>query len=72
MHKVKQPHSSKFRNILNEYVFKFTSTRKGELFCKFCDCFVKCVKRFMVEAHRRSEKHQRGLFHETENRKTFL
>jgi len=72
MPKVKQSISSKFRNILYEYASDFTSTRKGELFCKFCDCLVKSDKRFMVEAQRRSAKHQRGLFHEAENRKTFL
>jgi len=26
----------------------------------------------MVEAHRRSAKHQRGLFHKTESSQTFL
>jgi len=58
---VKQPNSSKVRSILQEY--GFTSTPKGELFCKFCDCLVKSDKRFMVEAHCRSAKHQRGWFH---------
>jgi len=38
---------------------------KGELFCKFCDSLLKSDKRFMVEAHYRSAKHQRGSFHET-------
>jgi len=72
MPKVKQLNSSKFRNILYEYASEFTSTRKVEIFCKFCDCLVKCDKRLMVEAHRRSAKHQRGLFRETENRKKFF
>jgi len=39
----------------------------GGLFCKFCDFLVKSDKRFMVEAHRRSAKHQRGSFHENES-----
>jgi len=52
MPKVKQPKSSKFRNILHEYAFEFTSTCKGEIFCRFCDCLVKCDKKFMMEAHR--------------------
>jgi len=38
MPKVKQPNSSKFQNMLYEYATEFTSTRKGEIFCKFCDC----------------------------------
>jgi len=64
MPEVKQPNSSKFQNILYEYASEFSSTRKGEIFCKFCDCLMKSDKRFMVEV--------RGSFHETENRKTFL
>jgi len=33
---------------------------------------VKRDKRFMVEAHRPSAKHERGSFHETERNQTFL
>jgi len=44
--------------------FKFSSTPKGEVLSKFCDYLVKSDKRFMVEAHCCSAKHQRGLFHE--------
>ena len=33
---------------------------------------MKSDKRFVVEAHRRSAKHQLGSFHETESRQTFL
>jgi len=39
MLRVKQPNSAKVRSILHEYASEFTSTPKGELFCKFCDCF---------------------------------
>jgi len=38
MPKVKQPNSAKVRSILHEYASEFTSTPKGELFCKSCDC----------------------------------
>jgi len=44
----------------------------GELFCKFCECLVKYDKRFMVESHHRSAKHQRGSYHKTESSQTFL
>jgi len=71
MPKIKQPNSSKVRSILHEYAYEFTSTPKGEIFCKFFDCLVKSDKRFMVEAHRRSTKHQRGTFHQTEGSQTF-
>jgi len=69
MPKVKQPNSSKVQSILHEYASEFTSTPKGELFCKFCGCLVKCDKRFMVETHRCSAKHH---LHETESSQTFL
>jgi len=45
-------------SILHAYASEFSSTPKGELFCKFCDCLVKSAKRFMVEAHHHSAKHQ--------------
>jgi len=35
MSKVQQPNSSKVPSILPEYASEFTSTSKGELFCKF-------------------------------------
>jgi len=72
MPKVKQPNFSKIRSILHEYGSEFTSTPKGESFCKFCDCLVKSNKRFVVEAHRRSAKHQPSSFHKTESCQIFL
>ena len=72
MPKFKQPNYSKVRSIRHEYASEFTSTPKGELFCKFCECFAKSDKKFMVEAHRRSAKYQRSSFHETESNQTFL
>ena len=58
--------------ILHEYASEFTSTPKCELFCKFCNCLVKSDKSFMVEAHCRNAKHQRGSFLETESSQTLL
>ena len=55
---------------MREYAFEFTSTPNSEIFCKFCDCIVKCDKK--LEAHRCSAKHQRGSFHETESSHIFL
>jgi len=58
--------------MLREFASEFTSTPKGELFCKFCECLVKSDKMFMVQAHHHSAKHQWGSFHETESSQTFL
>ena len=57
---------------MHEYASEFTSTPKGELFCKVCDCIVKCNKKFMVYSHRCSAKHQRGFLHEKTSTQTFL
>ena len=57
MPKVKQSYSSKVHSILHEYACEFTSTPKDELFCKVCDCIVKCNKKFMVDSHHDSAKH---------------
>jgi len=72
MSKVQQPNSSKVQSVLHEHASEFTSTAKGKLFCKLCDCLVKSDKRFVVEAYRRSAKHLGGSFHETESSQTFL
>jgi len=71
MPKVKQPNSLKVQSVLHDNVSEFTSTPKGGLVCKLCDCSVKSDKRFMVETHRRSAKHQRGSFHKIESSQTF-
>jgi len=72
MPKVKQSNSLKVQSILHAYTTECTSTPKGELFCKFCDCLLRSDKRFMVESHRRSAKYQRGLFQETATSQTFF
>jgi len=39
---------------MHECTFEFTTTREGDLFCKFCYRLMKSDKMFMVEAHRLS------------------
>jgi len=71
--KIKQPNpSSKYCCILHEYASELTSTPKGKLFCKFCNCLLRGDKWLMVETHYRIAKHQRGSFHETESSQTFV
>ena len=72
MPKVKKSYSSKVHSILHEYASEFTSTPKDELFCKVCDCKVKCDEKFMVDSHRGSAKHQRGFLHEKASTQAFL
>ena len=72
MPKVKQSYSFKVHSILHEYASEFTSTPKDELFRKVCDCIVKCDKKFMMDSHHGSAKHQRGFLHEKASTQTFL
>jgi len=72
MSKLKQQKSAKVQSMLHEYASEFISTPKAEIFCKFCDCLEREKwQKVLVEAHRHSAKHQRGLFHETESNQTF-
>jgi len=43
MPKVQQQKSAKVQSMLHEHAYEFTSTPKGEIFCKWCDC-LKSVK----------------------------
>ncbi|CAK8688417.1 unnamed protein product [Clavelina lepadiformis] len=61
MPKIKSPYTSKVNAVVHKYNSEFKSTPTGELYCRLCDYTVKCEKQFMVESHRKSEKHQRGL-----------
>ena len=73
MPKIKSSYSSKVKAVVNEHAFEFKSAPIGELYCKLCDCIVGCEKKFIVESHRHSVKHQNGLKRaETSTTPTFI
>ena len=57
MPKIKPSYPSKVKAVVNEHTSEFKSAPSGELYCKLCDCIVRCEKKFMVESHRHSVKH---------------
>ena len=72
MPEIKLSYSSKVRGLLHEYVSELIPTPKDDVFCKVCDCTVKCNESFMVDLHRGSAKHQSGFLHEKGSTQTFL
>ena len=53
--------TAKVRQICQEYPNEFSATPARDLRCNLCDVLVKCDKKFFVESHRKSKKHQRKL-----------
>ena len=61
MPKVKSSLGSKINAIVTEFPAEFTKTPIPQLFCNICNCVVKCDKRFHIDCHRKSRKHQKGV-----------
>ena len=40
---------------------------KNQLYCNLCNCAVFCFKRFLVDSHRNTSKHQKALGSRSEN-----
>ena len=39
----------------------------NQLYCNLCNCAVSCTKRFLVDSHRNTSKHQKALGSRSEN-----
>ncbi|CAK8685761.1 unnamed protein product, partial [Clavelina lepadiformis] len=48
-------------NLMREITSITNYSRESDLRCKFCEVTVKCDKKYFVESHRRSKRHQAGL-----------
>ena len=53
--------SAKVRQICRDFSDEFNATPGGDLRCNFCEVIVKCDKKYFVESHRKSKRHQAGL-----------
>ena len=51
----------KAKRYVNQFPKEFASNLRNELFCHLCATIVKCDKRFHVEQHRQTSKHQRKV-----------
>ncbi len=47
--------------MLHDFPGEFTITPNNELYCNLCNCAVSCDKRFLVDSHRKTSKHQKAL-----------
>jgi len=60
MPNVKATIAYKTQSILKEFPEKFMKSPNNELYCNLCGCTVSCSKRFLVDSHRKTSKHQKG------------
>ena len=61
MPKVKTTYAYKIQSIVEEFLDEFMQSINHELYCNLCDCAVSCNKRFLVDSHRNTSKHQKAL-----------
>ena len=61
MPKVKITYVYKVQSIINEFPDDFMESINNQLYCNLCNCAVSCNKRFLVDSHRNTSKHQKAL-----------
>ena len=52
---------SKINSIIARFPKEFEKTPAPQLYCNICSCVVQCDKQFLVDRHRQTAKHQKGL-----------
>ena len=67
MPKVKTTYAYKIQFIVKEFPDKFMESINNQLYCNLCNCAVSCNKRFLVDSHRNTSKHQKALDSKSEN-----
>ena len=61
MPKVKTTYAYTIQSIVEEFPDEFMQSINNELYCCLCNCAVSCNKRFLVDSHRNTSKHQKAL-----------
>ena len=61
MPKVKTTYACKIQSIVKEFPDEFMQSINNELCCNLCYCEVSCNKRFLVDSHQNTSKHQKAL-----------
>jgi len=61
MPRVKACNASKIKSVLHDFPGEFTKTPNNELYCNLGNFVVSCEKRFLVDSHRKTSKHQKAL-----------
>ena len=67
MPKVKTIYAYKIQSIVNEFPDESMESINNQLYCNLCNCAVFCNKRFFVDCHRNTSKHQKALGSRSEN-----
>ena len=67
MPKVKTTFAYKIQSIVKEFPDECMKNINNQLYCNLCNCAVSCNKRFLVDFHRNSSKHQKTLGSRSEN-----
>ena len=67
MPKVKTTYAYKIQSIVKEFPNEFMESINNQLYCDLCNYAVSCNKRFLVDSHRNTSKHQRALGSRSEN-----
>ena len=61
MPKVKATKTSKIKSVLQDLPEECIKSPNHELYRDMCSCTVSCNKRFLVESHGNTSKHQKAL-----------
>ena len=67
MQKVKTTYAYKIQSIVKEFLNEFMESINNQLYCNLCNCAVSCNKRFLVDSHQNTSKHQKALGSKSEN-----
>ena len=61
MPKVKTTNTYKIQSVVKEFSDEFMVSINNQLYCNLCNCAVSCNKRFLVDFHQNTSKHQKAL-----------
>ena len=67
MPKVRTTYAYKIQTIVKEFPDEFMESIDNQLYCDLCNCAVSCNKRFLVDSHRNTSKHQKALSSRSKN-----
>ena len=67
MPKVKTTYAYETQSIVKEFPDEFMESINNQFYCNLCNRAVSCNKRFLVDSHRNTSKHQKALGSRSEN-----
>ena len=67
MPKVKTTYAYKIQSLFKKFPDEFMRSINNQLYRNLCNCAVSCNKRFLVDSHRNTSKHQKALGSRSEN-----